>query len=103
MWFGTNLGVKIYLMTTVRVIPVPFKPLKNRIGTSFVVKVVPLRGKNEFESHPQREILVPFRVPFKNVMWGPSPRPTLQTQVYVLQMLLILFGDHFQNSHDYHA
>ena len=35
-------------------------------GTSFVLELVPLRGENEFEPHPQNEILVPFRGSFQN-------------------------------------
>ena len=35
-------------------------------GTIFVLKLVPFRGENEFEPHPQSEILVPLRDPFKS-------------------------------------
>ena len=54
-------------MTTVRVIPVPFRVLsrkKNMARTSFVLELVPLGGENEFEPHPQNEIRVPFRGSF---------------------------------------
>ena len=42
-------------MTPVRVILVPFRVLTwNMSGTSFVLELVPLRGENEFEPHPQK-------------------------------------------------
>ena len=51
-------------MTTVRVIPVPFRVLAGKKydrNKPPVLELVPLRGKNEFEPHLQNEILVPFR------------------------------------------
>ena len=40
-------------------------------GTSFAVELVPLRGENEFEPHPQGEILVSFRDSFQNFRRSP--------------------------------
>ena len=49
--------------TTIRVILVPFTVLsrKNTTGTGCVLELVPFRSANEFEAHPQNEILVPFK------------------------------------------
>ena len=43
-----------------------FMGIKNEIGASFVLELVPLRGENEFEPHPTSTFLIPFiGVPFK--------------------------------------
>ena len=72
VWY--RLGVLKSKMTSVRVIPVPFRLLsweKNITGTSFFLELVPLRGENEFLPHPQNEILVPFRGSFQNFRRSP--------------------------------
>ena len=48
------LGIKIHGLVSRKV-----------AGTSYVLELVPLWGKNEFELHPQNEISVTFGVLFK--------------------------------------
>ena len=65
----TRLGVLKYKMTTVRVIPVPFRVLsrkKNMTRTSFVLEFVPLRGENKYEPCPQKRFWYLLGVIFQN-------------------------------------
>ena len=58
-----------------------------------------LRGKNEFEPHPQNEILVPFRGYFQNFQWSPLsllygsspfPRANYVQYIYILDSVSLL-------------
>ena len=63
-------------------------------GTSFVLKLVPLKGENEFaEPHPQNEFLILFRGRFLTItpvtfIWeSPPPVGVLHGQVLVCCVL----------------